>query len=116
MLAHKIRKFSLESLFIAHNFKKLLEKIVIFLRNNLVSMDKFDTFAPDKAENMSLNNMNNKNSESCIGCQLYEQCGSVCETVDNGTTSVWGKLLLPCALLIAVTLMVVVSYLINLMF
>ena len=78
-------------------------------------MDKFDTFAPDNAENMSFNNMNNKNSESCIGCQLYEQCGSVCETVDNGT-SAWGKLLLPCALLIAVTLMVVVSYLINLMF
>ena len=71
---------------------------------------------PIKQKKMSLNNMNNKNSESCIGCQLYEQCGSVCETVDNGTASVWGKLLLPCALLMAVTLMVGVSYLINLMF
>jgi len=50
MLAHKSRKFSLESLFVARKFKKLLEKIVIFLRNNLVSMDKFDTFAPDNAE------------------------------------------------------------------
>jgi hypothetical protein len=59
--------------------------------------------------------MNNKNSESCVGCQLYGQCGSACETQDN-ETSAWGKLLLPCALLIAVTLMVGVSYLINLMF
>lgn len=37
-------------MFVALNFKKLLEKIVIFLRNNLVSRDKFDTFAPDNAE------------------------------------------------------------------
>ena len=50
MLAHKIRKFSSDTWFATYNFKKLLEKIVIFLRNNLVSMDKFDTFAPDKAE------------------------------------------------------------------
>ena len=115
MLAHKIMKFSSDTRFVVHIFKKLLEKIVIFLRNNLVSMDKFDTFAPDNAENMSLNNMNNKNSDSCIGCQLYEQCGSVCEASNDGT-SAWGKLLLPCALLIAVILMVGVSYLINLMF
>jgi len=54
MLAHKIRKFSLDTWFAACNFKKLLEKIVIFLRNNLVSMDKFDTFAPDNAENYVL--------------------------------------------------------------
>ena len=60
--------------------------------------------------------MNNKNSESCVGCQLYAQCGSVCETVDNGASSVWGKLLMPCALLIAVALMVGISYLINLIF
>jgi hypothetical protein len=50
MLAHKIRKFSSDTRFVVHIFKKLLEKIVIFLRNNLVSMDKFDTFAPDNAE------------------------------------------------------------------
>jgi hypothetical protein len=59
--------------------------------------------------------MNDKKSESCLGCQLYEQCGSVCEASSDGT-SAWGKLFLPCALLIAVTLMVGVSYLINLMF
>lgn len=51
MLAHKIRKFSSDTWFATYNFKKLLEKIVIFLRNNLVSMDKFDTFAPKNAEN-----------------------------------------------------------------
>jgi hypothetical protein len=50
MLAYKSRKISSDTLFAACNFKKLLEKIVIFLRNNLVSMDKFDTFAPDNAE------------------------------------------------------------------
>ena len=54
MLAHKIRKFSSDTRFVVHIFKKLLEKIVIILRNNLVNIDKFDTFAPDIAENYVL--------------------------------------------------------------
>jgi hypothetical protein len=54
MLAHKIMKFSSDTRFVVHIFKKLLEKIVIILRNNLVNIDKFDTFAPDIAENYVL--------------------------------------------------------------
>ena len=98
MLAHKIRKFSSDTRFVVHIFKKLLEKIVIILRNNLVNIDKFDTFAPDIAENYVLQQHEQQKLRI-----LYR-------------SSAWGKLLLPCALLIAVILMVGVSYLINLMF
>ena len=58
---------------------------------------------------------NTKNPDSCVGCQLYGQCGTVCETPDDGK-SAWEKLLLPCVLLAAVILLVGASYIINLVF
>ena len=62
--------------------------------------------------------MDQINSESCVGCQLFGHCGSVCEIPEatGSGSSAWGKLLLPCILLLAVVLLVGASYLINQLF
>lgn len=82
----------------------------------MVVIYKNGIFATDIAERTS--NMDQINSEACIGCQLLGHCGSTCETSDSAgsDSSAWGKLLLPCILLLAVVLLVGASYLINKVF
>ena len=62
--------------------------------------------------------MDQINSESCAGCQLFGHCGSVCETPEaaGSKSSAWEKLLMPCILLLAVVLLLGASYLINKLF
>lgn len=97
-------------------FKKLLEKMAIFFEKIWLLNIKMVHLQPILQKERVI--MNQINSESCVGCQLFGHCGTVCETSETAgsDSSAWGKLLLPCILLLAVVLLVGASYLINQLF
>jgi hypothetical protein len=101
---------------ISRFFKKLLEKMAIFFEKIWLLYLKMVYLQPLLQKERVI--MNQINSESCVGCQLLGHCGSVCETSETAgsDSTVWGKLLMPCVLLLAVVLLVGASYLINQLF